>query len=740
MIFQFSGVELDTERFSIARDGQPVPVTPKVFDLLVFLIRHRDRVVTRDQLLDGVWSGRLVADGTLSNDIKLARAILGDDGVQQKHIKTIRGRGYKFVGDVREFDSAGHQSQSAAASANPRNILAKREPSVSAVDEGDCLRPNSIAVLPFENRSSREDDAHFTDGFHDELITHISKVKELTTISRTSVMAYRGSNKSMRDVGGELHAANIIEGSVQRAGDQVRINVQLIDAQKDEHIWAEIYTRKLTAENVFAIQSEIALTVADNLQAVLSPREQQDFVRTPTRNMAALEAYFRGRVSYGLATSEGFSSAIRHFEQAIDLDPEFAEAHAQLALALLEKVHFGGLPVADQNALAEPLITRALMLKPELGEAYEALGYLERIRGNLEAAEKAYQKALDLKPNNPTALRMFGFFKSWECEKHEQALLLLNKARLLDPQNHHTLTQLGQVLMGMARFDDSRTVLNAAIDAAPRYGPARQALGQLYSWNLYQHDAAIKFYRQALSLDSNVPWTVFFLGSEYEDLGELDKAEQFYERYLELIPDNALSHMVRLKLHRIHGDDKAERSVLEQIKEGRVVVDPWHDLLFLNGFDARYSYPELSVDLLEAVYPELTRAAPPSNGHDNLSKLEILYATLLHLCGKKEKAEKLTEKVLKLLPSTSRYRWRGIGLMDAWFFVAMGDIAGAMKALRAWRELGGCADLTKSRITSRSLFESAEFQMLNGEILAELDNQRSNLARMDAVGELSLER
>lgn len=737
MIFQCAGIELDTERFSIMRDGQPVSIAPKVFDLLVYLIRHRGRLVTRDQLLDGVWSGRLVSDGTLSNDIKLARAILGDDGVQQKYIKTIRGRGYQFVGNVNKVDSAVDRPQPAAKSMSRRDTSAGHQPSAGSIESRDSLRPNSIAVLPFENRSTLEQDAYFTDGFHDELITYISKIKKLTTISRTSVMAYRDSNKSMRTIGSELNATNIIEGGVQRAGEQVRINVQLIDAEKDEHIWGEIYTRELSAENIFAIQSEIALTVVTALQAALSPQEQQDLARTPTQNMAALEAYFRGRVSYGLATCEGFSTAIKHFRQAIDLDSDFAEAHAQLALALLEQVHFGGLHPANQDALAEPIIRRALTLKPELSEAYEALAHLERNRGHLEASEKAYKKALSLNPDSTTALRNYGFFKSWDCEQPQQALPLFNRARLLDPQNHHTLTQLGQALMELERFDDSRTVLNAAIEAAPNYSPAHQILAQLYSWKLYRHDAAIKFYQRAYYLDPDIPWTVFFLGSEYEDMEELDKAVHFYERYLELSPENEFADIVRLKLHRTRSDDEAEQSLLEQIKEGQVVVCPWHDLLFLDGFDARYAYPELAVELFEAVYPELTQAEQGITGNNNLFKLEIMYATVLHLCGEIEKAAPLTEKILRVLPSKSRYRWRGINIMDAWLHVAMGDDAKAMKALRQWRELGGCKDLTKSRITSSSLFDSTEFQTLNSEILADLADQRASLARMDAAGELA---
>jgi TolB-like protein len=739
MIFLFGGMELNTERFSITRDGQPLPIEPKVFDLLVFLVSHRDRLVTRDQLFEELWPGRVVSDNVLSNEIKLARAVLGDDGKQQKFIRTVRGRGYQFVGDVDEIDATAGRLQVAA------NIT--KSPSAPDTGERGSLNPNSIAVLPFENRSKLEDDAFFTDGFHDELITQISRIRGLATISRTSVMAYRDSSKSLRDIGEELNSANIIEGGVQRAGEQIRINVQLIDAEKDEHVWVEAYTRELSAENVFAIQSEIALTVAAQLKAVLSQQEQQVLSEVPTQNMAALEAYSRGRVSSGLVTSEGYSAAVEQFQQAIDLDPDFAEAHAQLALARMEQVHFGGLPSDIQAALAEPAIERALKLNPELSEAHEALAFLEMLKQNEAASEAAYERAIRLNPNSASALRKIGYMKSWFFAQYQQALTLLNRARLLDPQNHHTLTLSGQVLMELGRFDEARSMLNAAIDSGPDFAQAYTTLGNLCSWKLYRHDEAIKARRKAYFLDPEIPWNVFDLAANYYELGVDDRAAFFYERFLEVGHDEVFSFIARLNLHALRGEHEQEKLLFEEFKlnrSGREPVvrnlwatwekEPWVDIM-LGGFDARYGHPELAVERLETAYPELL--AGPKLEDDMMFKLATAYVTALHLCGEKEKAAPLTKKILEVLPSKSRYRWRGIGFADAWLHVSMGDNAKAMQALREWRDLGGCEDLTKTRIFSNSLFDSPEFQTLNDEILADLAEQRANLARMEAAGELA---
>ena len=733
MIFRFGGIELNTEQFSITRDGRVIAVEPKVFDLLVFLIRNRDRLVTRNQLFDELWPGRVVSDNVLSNEVKLARAALGDDGAQQKFIRTVRGRGYQFVGDVNEIDAGAARQHAGTPSQRPST---SEQPSAS-----DSLKPNSIAVLPFENRSNLDEDAFFTDGFHDELINQISRIRDLATISRTSVMAYRDSSKSIREIGEELNSASIIEGGVQRAGDQIRINVQLINAEKDEHVWAEAYTRQLSAENIFAIQSEIALAVAAQLKAVLSPQQQRDITKTPTQNMAALEAYYRGRASSSLATSKGHSAAIEHFRSAIDLDPDFAEAHAQLGTALLEKIHVGGLPFKEQVALAEPVIERALELNPELSEAYEALAFLDIFRGNQPASEVAYEQAIKLNPNNASAHRAFGFFMSWQRAKPQRAFELLNRARLLDPQNQYTLALLGQVLMELERFEESRSVLFDAIDGGPNVAAAYQFLGYLYSWKLYRHDEAVKAYRMVYFLDPEVPWYALNLALAYYEMGVPDRAIFFYERYLEISHDEAFTFLARLNLHALRGDHEQEQRLFDDFKttwSGREPWgrDPWVDIL-LGDLDARYGHPELAVERFETVYPQLAAPDADVNASDNTFKLAIAYTTNLYLCGDTDKAAPLSDKIVEILPTKSRYRWRGIGIMDAWLHLSMGDELKAMEALNDWRALGGCLDLRQARVFSNTLFDRPEFHALNNGILDDLAEQRANLSRMEAGGELA---
>ena len=241
----------------------------------------------------------------------------------------------------------------------------------------------SIAVIPFANRSDKKEDVFFVDGIHDDVLTQLARIRSLKVISRTSMMQYRDTTKNMPQIGEELGVKNILEGGVQRAGDRVRINVQLIDAQADEHLWAETYERELTAENIFRIQSEIATAIAKALAATLSPDEQQRLSSVPTQNLEALESYFHGkRLSISRLSNE-LIEAVDYFERAVDLDPEFALAYVGLADAwVLRDINDGQVPTAEAHANAKAASDSALRLDPGLGEAHASLGQLQRLNRN----------------------------------------------------------------------------------------------------------------------------------------------------------------------------------------------------------------------------------------------------------------------------------------------------------------------------------------------------------------------
>ena len=792
MIFQCSGVELDTTRYTVTSAGEPVSVTPKVFDLLVFLMQNRNRLITREELFEALWPDRVVLDNVLSNDIKQARAVLGDDGEQQKFIKTIRGRGYEFVGEVRELELpaseiseppnasvlpeagattsiAGSADSESAATATPAATTSALRPlsllltialflgiaiiylwsgpspetgktaSVPA-DQNGITQPidpeaDTIAILPFQNRSNLEQDAFFVDGFHDDLITQISRIKDLSTISRTSVMAYRDSTKSMRAIGGELGATIIIEGGVQRSGDQVRINVQMIDAQDDAHIWAETYTRQLNAQNVFEIQSEIALAVASTLRTVLTQQEQQGIAQVPTENIAALEAFFRGRVSMALITSSGFSEAVNYFRTAVDLDPDFAEAHAQLGLALIQELSYSSARLDENMAQAEASIDRALGLNPDLSEAYEALALFERNRGNVDAVEAAYERALELKPGNADAIRMFAIFKSWARNQHDEALALLNAVKFLDPQNPETLTFTSHVLVAMQRHEEALEILKSVQASAPNFAETYRQLGNLYQEKFYQHDEAIAAYRRFQLLDPDTPWNFIHLGTAYEEIGLKAEAVRLYEVYLGTGQTWVWPNIARIRMHIALDEPAAAEREFAEIKAKYDGDADWVDAM-LSEHDIEQGNPAAAIARVDAFYPDLVSADLDGLSPEKFN-LIIAYATALQLSGKQDQATPLIARILEALPKRPRHRWHGYGTRDTWLYVALGEDEKAIQSLRDWYALGGRLDLTQHRMVPASLYDHPEFQALNKQILDELAEQRANLARMEAAGELA---
>ena len=544
-------------------------------------------------------------------------------------------------------------------------------------------------------------------------------------------MAYKDTTKNMKQIGEELGVATILEGGVQRAGKQVRINVQLIDAATDAHLWAEIYTRELTAENIFAIQSEISEAITVALKAVLSPDEQQQFKKLPTQNMAALEAYFRGRSSYLLNTSEGFDEAISHFREAVALDPEFAEAYAQLALATLEKVYYGGLLPETQTALAAPLIDRALVLDPSNSEAYRALGYLKRYELDVPAAKAAFERAIELNPNNASAYEMYGNLMTWVAWDAASAVPLARKAVELDPKKVGAKSQLGEALAQAGSFQEARDLLEAIVAESPDFAQAHAALGSVLHRQFYQLDAAIKVLRKAASLDpgnSGPPWE---LSDTYADLGMRPEAGFWDERLGAISPDPGSENYYRGYTHQIRGETKEMIAAWESSIRAHEVR--WESAsVRLVDYDINSGHPEVARARLEQMLPDLAETLT----NDRRRLTVRTYACALLACGKREQAQPYVDAFLKYRDATNRLTWAGVGFQDAAIFLQMGDQAAALAALHEWRSLGGCVDLTQY-VYLTPLFDNADFQALNKEMLAELAKQRANLARMEAAGEIA---
>ena len=357
-------------------------------------------------------------------------------------------------------------------------------------------RDGSIAVLPFTNRSPNPDDIYFTDGVHDDLLTQLAKIDAFSVISRTSVMEYRDTSKNLKEIARELGVANVMEGAVQRAGNRVRINVQLIDAGTDEHLWAEVYDRELTTENLFDIQSEIARAIAGALQATLTDSELAVIAEAPTENVAAYELYMQARrYSFG-DTEIGFNTALELYEEALRLDPEFKLAWIGLASAYMNNYWFFGGTLTDrQNArdaidharaidadfpelyMAEGFywywghldydqaisnLNKAIDQMPGNAEAHSWLSWALRRDGQWENAVKSAQESLRL---DPRVVRSWVGLSSTlgQLGRHEEALAAAETARNLEPDSYWAKSAVAeQLVRGVGDIDRALTLMVGA--------------------------------------------------------------------------------------------------------------------------------------------------------------------------------------------------------------------------------------------------------------------------------------
>jgi TolB-like protein len=332
------------------------------------------------------------------------------------------------------------------------------------------ISKRSIAVLPFDNRSRNVDDEYFTKGVHDDLLTKLAHIGSLKVISRTSVNRYKETDKSIPEIAAELGVATVMEGAVQRSGSTVHINVQLIDAKTDEHLWAEIFDRELTAENLFAIQGEIASSIARALEATLTQDDEQRLTTVPTGNLEALEAYFTGKQLADQRSREAIESAIGEFERAVSLDPDFALAYAGLAYAWLLIPEYSA--TVDRNLSrdsSKSAIAHALELDPELPSGLAFMGWSKMVHEyDWTSAERLLRRALELQANNNAALHWLSHVLSWQGF-HVEAIAVARQAVEVDPYSPLMTMNLAYILMDDGRFKEAAKYRELTLELRPGY-------------------------------------------------------------------------------------------------------------------------------------------------------------------------------------------------------------------------------------------------------------------------------
>ena len=382
-------------------------------------------------------------------------------------------------------------------------------------------RPRSVAVLPFLNLSADPENEYFADGITEDVIAQLSKIRALHVISRTSVMRFKERKEGLREIAARLQVATLLEGSVRRVGDRVRIVAQLIEASTDQHLWAETYDRQLT--DIFAIQMEVALHIAGALAAELSPAERARIGREPTSDVVAYQLYLKGRHRLITYTVEGMRQAIEHFEKAIERDPRYALAYASVAQAFTELGEIGALSPDEAYPRAEAAAARALALDPELGEAHCMVAFLKFVNDfDWTGAEQEFKRALELSPSSADAYDLYGRLCS-ALERYDEAIAMQQRAQELDPLAHPV--DVATALLRAGRYEQALEAARRAIAFDPQYARAHSTIGWAYL-GMGRVDEGLAALEHAVALSPGDTLWLGQLGEAYALKGKTDKARE----------------------------------------------------------------------------------------------------------------------------------------------------------------------------------------------------------------------
>ena len=467
------------------------------------------------------------------------------------------------------------------------NLLRSRSnpaspPPTSALD----LPAKSIAVLPFENLSRDPDNAYFTEGIQDEILARLAKIADLKVISRTSTQRYKSSPDDLPQIAKRLGVSNILEGSVQKTADRVRVTVQLINATSDAHLWAETYDRNLT--DIFAAESDIAKMIADTLRAKLSGSEQQAIAVRPTENAEAHQLYLKGRYFWNKRTGADLKKAIGYFNQAIDKDPNYALAYAGLADAYVLLPAFAEASPKESLPQAKAAAAKALELDSTLGEAHATLANaLVAYDLNFAEANREFRRAIELNPNYATAHQWYGETGLAPLGQFEEAITEAKRALELDPLSIVINADLGTALTSARRYEQAIEQLRKTVEMDPGFYYAHWTFGNALELK-GRNEEAIAEYKKAIALNDD-PLPRALLGHLYAKIGRTDEALEILKQLRELRESSKQRYVSPYNLALIHiglGQKDEAIQLLEETYEDR------------NGYDLAFIKVEPLLDPL----------------------------------------------------------------------------------------------------------------------------------------------
>jgi TolB-like protein/DNA-binding winged helix-turn-helix (wHTH) protein/Tfp pilus assembly protein PilF len=573
-VVRFGTYEVSLQSGEVRKAGVRIRVQQQPMKLLEILLERPGEVVSREELRGRVWTNENFGDFDQALNIAIAklRTALDDSAENPRFIETLPKRGYRFIADVSVVDGDRDPKESALPAEELPGIQ-EQEKKIGAGSEtqdggltlGNVpakrhLRPTrrvmfalalvlslsllalwlfrsrgnaptvirSLAVLPLDNLSGDASQGYFADGMTDELITDLSQISALRVISRTSVMVYKGARKPLPQIARELNVDAVVEGTVLRAGDRVRITAQLIDAATDEHLWSQSYEGEL--RDTLALQNRVASAIADQIRINLTPQEEAALKNVKVVNPEAYESYLKGRYFWNKRTADGLKGALAYFNQAIEEDPNYAQAYSGLAdtYALLGDWQYAVVTPKEAFPKAKAAAIKALEIDSSLGEAHNSLAFiLDGFDWDLQSGGKEFQRAIELNPGYATAHHWYAWHLSL-LNRYDEAIAEMRKAQNLDPLSLIINADLAELLVLAHSYDESIRQSRKTIEMDPNFALAHNQLAQAYLQK-HMYDEAVAELQKAVQLSGRSPTCVANLARAYAASGKRREAVQLLD-------------------------------------------------------------------------------------------------------------------------------------------------------------------------------------------------------------------
>ena len=625
--YQFGPYRLDPNERRLLRNGEPVPLTPKAFATLVVLVQRSGRLVEKDELMKLLWPDSFVEESNLNQHVWTLRRTLGENKAGNEYIETVPKRGYRFMAEVQELGHEGFElvaerrtlthivtEDGVEASERPRERLSESEASnliagkrrwvtrrralavgglglllltVSVLTlrwwrSGEARRTEaapaatrtnltSMAVLPFKPLVANDRDEYLEMGMVDVLITKLSNIRQLKVRSISTVRKYADLQQDPVAAGRELQVEAVLDGSIQRVGDRVRVTVRLLNVQDGTSLWADKFDEPFT--NIFALQDSISERVAAALPLNLSGEEKARLSRHYTENTEAYQLYLKGRYFWNKQTEEGFRKGIDYFNQAIRDDPNYALAYAGMSDCYALLSDFGFVPPREGFPKAKEAATRALAIDEKLAEAHTSLGRVKRdYDWDWPGAEQEFKRAIELNPNYPSAHQWYAVYLS-SLGRHQEAIAEIKRALELDPLSLPVNSVTGRVLYLARQYDEAIEQSRKTIEMDPRFATAYQNLGRSYEQKGMYAEAVATFQEWNKVAPGH---GLAFLGRAYALAGKTDEAQKILAQLKELSARRYVSPYHVAMIYAGLGDKEQTLAWLERAYQQRN-----HNMVFL---------------------------------------------------------------------------------------------------------------------------------------------------------------